>query len=78
MKAQRLTQLAETKEELDQNIWSRMSTTVKIVAGKACLGLLTVLMSVLRGPDWQLTSLYTRGSKVAGLVEPSNIYPKLE
>jgi hypothetical protein len=55
-----------------------MSTPVKVVAGNARLGLLTVLMFVLRWPDWQLTSLYTRGFKVAGLVEPSNIYPKIE
>ena len=61
LKAQRLTQLAGKTEELDQNIWSRMSTSVKVVAGKARLGLLTVLMFVLRWPDWQLTSLYTRG-----------------
>ena len=55
-----------------------MQDSVKVVAGRARLGLLTVFMFVLRWPDWQLTSLYTRGFKVAGLVEPSNIYPKVE
>ena len=55
-----------------------MSASVRVVAGKARLGLLTVLMFILRWPDWQLTSLYTRGFKVAGLVEPSNIYSKVQ
>ena len=75
---QRLAELAEKAECLDQQIWGRMSASVRVVAGKARLGLLTVLMFVLRWPDWQLTSLYTRGFEVAGLVEPSNIYPKVE
>ena len=75
-KAHRLEQLASKSDILDRMIWSRMSTSVKVVAGKARLGLLTVLMFVLRWPDWQLTSLYTRGFKVSGLVDPSNIYPK--
>ena len=77
-KAQRLFKMAEKAENLDHQIWNRMSSSVKVVAGKARLGLLTVLMFILRWPDWQLTSLYTRGFKVAGLVEPSNIYPKVE
>ena len=55
-----------------------MSASVRVVAGKARLGLLTVLMFIQRWPNWQLTSLYTRGFKVAGLVEPSNIYPKVD
>ena len=59
-------------------IWDRMSASVKVAAGKARFGFLTVLMFVLSWPDWQLTSLYTRGFKVAGLVEPSNIYPKVD
>ena len=56
-KAQRLSKLAEKAEELDQQIWDRMSSSVNVVAGKARLGLLTVLMFILRWPDWQLTSL---------------------
>ena len=76
--AQQLLKLAEKAENLDHQIWSRMSSSVKVVAGKARLGLLTVLMFILRWPDWQLTSLYTRGFKVAGLVEPSNIYPTVD
>ena len=59
-------------------IWDRMSASVKVAAGKARLGFLTVLMFVQRWRDWQLTWLYTRGFKVAGLVEPSNIYPKVD
>ena len=60
-KAQRLAELAEKAESLDQQIWDRMSASVRVVAGKARFSLLTVLMFVLRWPDWQLTSLYTRG-----------------
>ena len=59
-------------------IWDRMSASVKVAAGKARLGFLTVLMIVLRWPDWQLTPLYTRGFKAAGFVEPSNIYSKVD
>ena len=32
----------------------------------------------VRWPDCQLTSLCTRGFKVAGLVEPTAIYPKVD
>ena len=35
-------------------------------------------MFIMRGPDWQPTSFYTGGFKVAGVVEPSNIYPEVE
>ena len=59
-------------------IWDRISASVRVAAGKARLGFLTVPMFVILWPDWQLTSLYTRGFKVAGLVEPSNIYPKVD
>ena len=62
-KAKRLAQLAEKAESHDQQIWDRMSESVRVVAGKARLGLLTVLMFILRWPDWQLTSLHTRGLK---------------
>ena len=31
----------------------------------------------LRWPDWQLTSVFTRGFKVAGMAEPSNVYPRI-
>ena len=40
------------------------------------LGLLTVLaIIILRWPDWQLTTLFTRGFRIGGTVEPSNISP---
>ena len=77
-KAQRLTELVEKANDMDSHIWNRMSDSVKVVVGKAKLGLLTVLMFVLRWPDWQLTSLYTKGFTLAGLVEHFNTYPKVE
>ena len=73
-KAQRLAELAEKSKQLDTIIWDRMSTSVKVAAGKARLGFLTVPMFVMRWPDWQLTSLYARGFRVSGPVDPSNIY----
>ena len=33
---------------------------------------------MLRLPDWQMTLLYTRGFRVTGIVEPSNIYPSID
>ena len=60
-KAKRLAQLVEQIESFDQQIWDRVSEYVRVVAGKARLGLLTVLMFILRWLGWQLTSLYTRG-----------------
>ena len=74
-RAQRLEESAETSEYLDKAIWERMSDSVKVAAANARLGLLTVLTFILRWPDWQMTTLYTKGFKVAGIVEPSNIYP---
>ena len=41
------------------------------------LGLLTALTFILRWSDWQLTSLFTRGFKVSGIIEPSNVYPRI-
>ena len=55
-----------------------MPKDVKVAAGTARLGLLTILSLILRWPDWQMTSLYTRGFRVAGIVEPSNIYPSID
>ena len=57
-------------------IVNRMASSVKVAAGTLKLGLLTVLTLILRWPDWQMTSLFTRGFSVAGLVLPSNICPK--
>ena len=75
-RTQRFDELADKSEDLDKAIWERMSESVKVAAANARLGLLTVLTFMLRWPDWQMTTLYTKGSfKVAGIVEPSNIYP---
>ena len=77
-KAQRLSELADKADAIDTNIWNRMPKDVKVSAGTARLGFITVLTLLLRWPDWQMTSLYTRGFRVAGIVEPSNIYPSID
>ena len=41
------------------------------------LFLLAVLVFVLGWLDWQLSTLFARGFKVAGLVEPFNVYPRI-
>ena len=71
----RLKELADISEHLDKAIWQRMSDSVNVAAATACLGLLSVLTFLLRWPDWQMTTLYTKVFKVAGIVEPFNIYP---
>ena len=62
---------------MDNEIWERTSPEIRIAAGSVKLGLLTTLMFILRWPDWQITALFTRGFKVAGMVEPSNVYPRI-
>ena len=73
-KWERLQTLAEKCKPLDEDIRSRMCKSVKIAAGTMRLGLLSTLIAILKWPDWQLPSLFTRGFKVAGLVEASNIF----
>ena len=75
-KLRRLRQLAERTKSMDTEIVNRMVSSVKIAAGTLKLGLLAVPTLILRWPDWQMTSLFTRGFRVAGMVEPSNVYPK--
>ena len=77
-KAQRSGQLADKAEDLDEQIWQRMPSSVKVATGKSRFGLLTVLTLILRWPDWQTISLHTRGFRVAGIVEPSNMYPGID
>ena len=74
-KAPRISELADKTESLDKRTWEIIPNSVKFAAGKARLGLLTLLTFILRWPDWQMTFLYTRGFWVAGIIEPSNIYP---
>ena len=54
-----------------------MSAEVKVAAGSLKLRLLTTLLFVARWPDWQNTSLFTRVCRLAGMVEPSNVYPRI-
>ena len=74
-RAQRLEELIERSEIWDKAILDRMSDSVKVTAANTRLGLLTVLAFILRWPDWQMTRLYTKGVKVAGIVGPSIINP---
>ena len=61
---------------MDMDIVGRVASSVKVAAGTLKLGLLTVLTLILRWPDCQMTSLFTRCFSVARLVEPLNLYPK--
>ena len=73
----RLRQLARDCEELDQRAKDRMSAEVKVASSTINLGFLSVLIHIIRWPDWQLPALFTRGFKVAGDIEPSNVYPRV-
>ena len=73
----KIKRLAHRCAPLDAEIRNRMTHEVAISAGSLRLGLLSVLLTILRWPDWQLTSLFTRGFRVAGCVEPSNVYPRI-
>ena len=70
--------LASKSESLDAALLDRMPPSVKMVAGSLRLGFLSVLIQLLRWPDWQLPSLFTRGFHVCGHVEASNVYPDIE
>ena len=51
--------------------------SVQIVAGGLRLGLISVLIRLLKWPGWGLPALFTRGFRVAGAVELSNVYPRV-
>ena len=70
--------LASKSEGLDAALLDRMPPSVKMVAGSLRLGFLSVIIQLLRWPDWQLPSLFTRGFHVCGHVEASNVYPDIE
>ena len=52
-----------------------MSPEVAVAVASLRLGFISALIHIVRWPDWQLPALFTRGFKVAGLIEPSNVYP---
>ena len=54
-----------------------MSAEVKVASSTIRLGFLSALIHLVRWPDWQLPALFTRGVKVAGDIEPSNVYPRV-
>ena len=76
-KLKRLRSLAKDCEELDQRARARMSPEVKVASSTIKLGFLSALIHLVRWPDWQLPALFTRGFKVAGDIEPSNVYPRV-
>ena len=59
---------------MDAEIVSRLASSVKVTADTLRLSPLTVPTLILRWPDWQMTSLFARGFRVAGMIEPSNVY----
>ena len=76
-KLNRLRKLAEDCKELDQRARDRMSPEVKVASSTINLGFLSALIHIIRWPDWQLPALFARGFKVAGDIEPSNVYPRV-
>ncbi len=73
----RLHQLAEECAPLDQEFQERQSPAVARAAAPLRLGFITVLLFLLRWPDWAITSLFVRGFKVTGIVDLSNVYPSV-
>ena len=73
----RLHQLAEECAPLDQEFRKRQSPAVARAAASLRLGFLSVLLFLLRWPGWAVTSLFVRGFKVTGVVDPSNVYPSV-
>ena len=54
-----------------------MSPEVKVASSTIRLGFLSAFIHLLRWPDWQLPAMFVRGFKVAGDIEPSNVYPRI-
>ena len=54
-----------------------MSPEVKVASSTIRLGFLSVPIHLLKWPDWQLPAMSARGFKVAGDIEPSNVYPRV-
>ena len=73
----RIHEMAARCSDMDEEIRSRLAPEVSIAAATMNLGFLTALTFLLRWPDWQLSTLFTRGFRVVGLVEPSNVYPRV-
>ena len=73
----KLVQLANMLLPWERMIQARICSSVKVASGSLRLAFITALTFLIRWPDWQLTSLMTRGFRVAGLIEPSNVYPRI-
>ncbi len=73
----RLHDLASDCAPLDRKFRQRQSPAVARAAAPLRLGLISVLLFLLRWPDWAITSLFVRGFKVTGIVDPSNVYPSV-
>ncbi len=73
----RLHDLASHCAPLDRKFRQRQSPAVARAAAPLHLGLISVLLFLLRWPDWAITSLFVRGFKVTGIVDPSDVYPSV-
>ncbi len=73
----RLQELASDCASLDRKFRQRQSSAVARAAASLWLGFLSVLLFLLRWPDWAITSLFVRGFKVTGIVDPSNVYQSI-
>ena len=73
----RLHDLASDCAPLNRKFRQRQSPAVARAAASLRLGFLSVLLFLLRWPDWAITSLFVRGFKATGIVDPSNVYPSV-
>ena len=69
--------MARDYEELDERARNRMRAEVKVASSTIRLGFLSALIHLVKWPDWQLPALFAQGFKVAGDIEPSNVYPRV-
>lgn len=71
----RLEELVAGCEPYEERIRAGMKAQARDVSATLKLAFFHCLSLLLRWPDWSMTSLFTRGFKVAGKIEASNVYP---
>eukprot|EP00969_Alexandrium_andersonii_P246511 10893623-Alexandrium_andersonii.AAC.1 len=55
-----------------------MAPAVRAIAGDSRPGLKLALIHLLRWPDWALPDRFVTGFGVVGLIQASNLYPRVE
>ena len=65
-----LIDLANELQPIERKIQDCICSSARVASGSLRLAFLTALTFILRWPDWQLTSLFARGFKVSGLIDP--------